>query len=357
MEAMEAMEPGDEHRTAAARAWYARELGAGVERFLEPRRRNCPWCGCADLAVLLRTGDRYQGKPGRFTLEECRGCGHVFQNPRLTPEGLDFYYRDFYDGYGERVWEFNFRWSTGACRGRAGLCEAHGVTPTAWLDVGAGHGHFCGHARTRWPRAVFHGLDQGDGIERGMKRGWLDEVHRGRFTDLADELSGRYDVVSMHHYLEHTRDPFAELEAAARTLTPGGHLLIEVPDPQWPVARLMGRYWLSWSQPQHQHLIPAGNLAEALTARGFTVVGEQRGAAHQWGGEMCPGLFFGRVKADPRAPWKPEPPSWRRGLWPVTLLAAALALPAAAVFDTLMVPLARVADRGNTYRMLARKAA
>ena len=33
-----------------------------------------------------------------FTLEQCGDCGHVFQNPRLTPEGLEFYYRDFYDG-------------------------------------------------------------------------------------------------------------------------------------------------------------------------------------------------------------------------------------------------------------------
>ncbi|MER7108830.1 class I SAM-dependent methyltransferase [Streptomyces sp. NPDC000229] len=334
-------------------------MAAGVARFTEPRRADCPWCGSTALAVLLSTSDRLQAKPGRFTLEECQGCGHVFQNPRLTQEGLDFYYRDFYDGHGEALWDFNFRRLLGAYRGRVGLCAAHGVEPTAWLDVGAGHGHFCDSARSRWPHAVFDGLDQGDGIERGVERGWLDQAHRGRFTDLAGELAGRYDVVSMHHYLEHTRDPYAELDAAARVLEAGGHLLIEVPDPQWPVARRLGRHQLLlWNQPQHQHLIPDRNLIHALEARDFEVVAVQRGAAHMWGAELASLLFFTCIQANPRAPWKPEPSPWRRwGAWPALMVGAALAMPAAVAFDSLCALAARLVDRSNTYRVLARKRA
>ena len=87
----------------ASRPYYQAELADGVERFLEPRRNTCPWCGSEDLSVRLRTGDLIQRKPGRFTLEQCGACGHIFQNPRLTPAGLDFYYRDFYDGLGHLV--------------------------------------------------------------------------------------------------------------------------------------------------------------------------------------------------------------------------------------------------------------
>ncbi|KPC61605.1 hypothetical protein [Streptomyces chattanoogensis] len=107
----------------------------GGERFLEPRREDCPWCGSVGLRVLLRTGDRFQGKPGRFVLDECRGCGHIFQNPRLTPAGLDFSYRDFYDGYGESLGDFNFRQMTACYRGRVRLCEGQGIAPRRWLDV------------------------------------------------------------------------------------------------------------------------------------------------------------------------------------------------------------------------------
>jgi hypothetical protein len=87
----------------ARRAYYQTELARGVGRFLEPRRDTCPWCGSTDLSVRLWTSDLTQRKPGRFTLEQCGTCRHIFQNPRLTPAGLDFYYRDFYRLPGEFV--------------------------------------------------------------------------------------------------------------------------------------------------------------------------------------------------------------------------------------------------------------
>ncbi|MGV9884804.1 class I SAM-dependent methyltransferase [Streptomyces sp. NPDC003006] len=306
---------------------------------------------------MLQTADHFQGKAGRFSLERCRRCGHIFQNPRLTQEGLDFYYRDFYDGHGEALLEFGFRSLKASYRGRVRLCAAHGVTPTAWLDVGSGYGHFCGYARRRWPDTVFHGLDQGAGIERGVRLGWLDRALRGRFADLAGELPQQYDVVSMHNYLEHTRDPHAELDAALRALAPGGHLLVEVPDPRWPMARLMrGRCLPVWCQPQHQHLMPAKNLVKALTDRGLVVLGQERGSAHQWFSELSPLVFFGCVKADPLAPWKPKASPARRAAWPAIVAAAALAMPAALTFDAFAGLVARLGNQGNAYRLLARKA-
>src|SRR5207248_6581492 len=85
---------------AARRTDYERELAGGLDRFFEARRETCPICDSRDLVVQLRNGDLLQHKPGTFTLERCRGCGHVFQNPRLTLDGLDFYYRHFYDRLG-----------------------------------------------------------------------------------------------------------------------------------------------------------------------------------------------------------------------------------------------------------------
>lgn len=48
------------------------------------------------------------------------------------------------------------------------------------------------------------------------------------FVRLADELADRHDVVIMNHYLEHTREPFDELDTAARVVLPGGYPLTEV---------------------------------------------------------------------------------------------------------------------------------
>lgn len=94
--------------TERLRADYQAELARGTERFLLPKRTTCPWCESGALTRRMRTRDWVQGKPGVFTLDRCRDCGHVFQNPRLNQEGLDFYYRDFYDGLGAETWEKMF---------------------------------------------------------------------------------------------------------------------------------------------------------------------------------------------------------------------------------------------------------
>lgn len=117
-------------RMAEARAYYEGAYAKGLDHLVESSRSTCPWCASPVLRRRLRSRELIQRKPGRFTLDECRTCGYIFQSPRLSPAGLDFYYRDF-----------------------------------CYRDFYGGLG------------------------------------------------TGAYDVVSMHHYLEHTRDPRAELDA------------------------------------------------------------------------------------------------------------------------------------------------
>ena len=50
----------------------------------------------------------------------------------------------------------------------------------------------------------------GAGVEEGRRRGWLTNVYRGELPDLAEQVAGKYDVLSMHHYLEHVVDPRGE---------------------------------------------------------------------------------------------------------------------------------------------------
>lgn len=341
-------------RAEAAQAYRA-DLAAGTDRFFEPRRPDCPWCGSGHLSVRVRVPDLLQGKPGRFTLEQCGACGHVFQNPRLSPEGLEFYYRDFYDGRGGEGAATVFGRLGAAYRGRAEMLRPH-TDPVSWLDVGTGHGHFCNAARAVWPDTRFDGLDMGDGVREAELRGWVETGYQGQFPEFAVKLAGQYEAVSMYHYLEHTRDPLAELDTAAAVLAPGGFLTIELPDPESRMARLLGPAWLPWFQPQHQHLIPSSNLREALADRGFTVLAEEHGPAHQ-GND-----FFGavaltatRLAPDPDRPWGPPATTGRRVLTGAVRLASLPCFAAATVLDGLRTAAARRTDGGNAYRMLARK--
>ncbi|MFE2554203.1 methyltransferase domain-containing protein [Streptomyces sp. NPDC059355] len=341
----------------ARSAAYRAELAFGTDRFLEPRRTDCPWCGSRRLFVRVRVPDLLQGKPGRFTLEQCADCHHVFQNPRLTLDGLEFYYRDFYDGRGGEGAGTVFGRLGDSYRKRAEMLRPHTVdAPASWLDVGTGHGHFCNAARAVWPDTRFDGLDMGDGVAEAERRGWVETGFQGQFPEFAQKLAGRYEVVSMYHYLEHTRDPLAELDTAAAVLAPGGFLAIELPDPRSRMARLLGSAWLPWFQPQHQHLIPAANLREALADRGFTVLAEEHGPAHQ-GND-----FFGavaltttRLAPDPDRPWAPPATPRGRVLAHAVRAAALPCFAGAAALDALRTALARRTDGGNAYRLLARR--
>lgn len=345
-------------RIAALRPAYAAELAEGTGRFFEPRRNDCPWCGCTRLRDRLRTRDLLQHKPGRFALDECRDCGHIFQNPRLSDPGLDFYYRDFYDGLGEQRLGGVFGTRAATYRSRARSILPFDSGPGAWLDVGTGHGHFCQTAREVFPDTSFDGLDLSEGVELAERHGRLARGFRGTLPELAPGFAGRYDVVSMFHYLEHSTEPQRELAAARQALRPGGLLLIDVPDPQCRYARLLGRWWLPWLQPQHLNLVPAGNLRDRLTESGFTVLLEEHGTPHDpvdllaacW-------LLFDAVAPHEDLPWLPgDPPGRRRGaLRGALLLAAAPVLLLATLADRLVARFAGRVGLSNAYRLVARR--
>jgi hypothetical protein len=115
----------------------------------------------------------------------------------------------------------------------------------------------------------------------------------------------------MFHYLEHTTHPRHQLEAALKVIRPGGHLIIEMPDPESRWGRVLGRWWVPWLQPQHLNFIPIGNLRAALTDLGFVVLAEQRAEAHG-GYDLLPALLLvlhAALRAGEDVPWRPRPPS------------------------------------------------
>lgn len=345
-------------RVAALRAGYQSDLAQGPERFFEPRRTECPWCTSTRLRRRLRSTDRLQRKPGIFVLDECCSCGHVFQNPRLSAEGLEFYYRDCYDGLGRATMArlASSPLANMLYRSRARALLPYG-RPALWLDVGTGQGHFCATARRIHPDTEFHGLDRGEGVLSAEREGRITRAYRGSFTELSHRFAGRYDVVSMCHYLEHTPAPRDELAAAHRALRADGHLLIEVPDPQSLAARLLGRWWGPWLQPQHLHLLPLANLREALAEHGFTVVAVDRREPHVPTDLVSAAVnLLKSVLPHEDVPWIPRRPGpLRRWFRRLLLQQTAPTLLVLFAVDLLLAPLIRRTRLSNAYRVIARR--
>ena len=338
----------------ALRPVYEGLMRDGTAPFFQARRPDCPVCRQGNLKPFIEVGDLFQFKPGRFHLERCVDCGHIFQNPQLSVRGLEFYYRDFYDGLDAEALESLLGAGPQVYEARARMVIGHG-DPERWLDVGGGSGHLCCVSRDTWPNTRFDGLDLSAGIEEAQRRGWVDHAYRGLFPDVAPSLPAQYDVVSMSHYLEHTLDPRAEVAAAAKVLKPGGLFLVEVPDPECTWGRILGKYWLPWFQPQHLHLLSVANLERLLREHGFEPVIWHRGETHHpLDLFLATSLFLNRMLPKPPRPWLPRAGLARRlghkAGWTLGMGLLAVML----LLDALLAPLMRRPGGANTFRVLAR---
>lgn len=195
-----------------------------------------------------------------------------------------------------------------------------------------------------------------ESVEEAVRRGWADHGHRGLFPELAPTLAGQYDVVSLSHCLEHTRDPRAEIAAAHVALAAGGLLLIDVPDPELVLRKLFRSRWLPYFQPQHQHLLSSGNLQRLLREAGFEIERVVRGPAHTgFDAFFAAFLSLDRWAPPTDLPWRAGPGAagrwWRGCVWGLgmPLLLAAVG------FDLVVKRSLAVPRVSNAHRVLARR--
>lgn len=334
---------------------YDDELRTGATRLFHPKMTRCPWCGSPDIGFRIRLADTRQGKPGVFSMDECRGCGHVFQNPRLTGTGLSYYCRDFYDGLGRDYYDSVARYGWRDYRARVRLVASR-VLPKSWLDVCARHGHFCREARRMLPDTRFWAIDPSPEIVRAQRRGWVDAAAQASLAEFADAGHSGFDVVSMVNYLERAADSRRELAAARRILRQGGLVLIEMVNPESPFARVHGKFWYCWLAPQNVHLIPWRNMCQAIDECGFEVIEVQLGKANKPFdnvGAILTALNYYLPPAT-RWPWIQRQVRARDKVFRKAVLTLCLPLMAVAfAVDVLFHVVISRGGSGNSYRIVA----
>ncbi|HUD70655.1 MAG TPA: class I SAM-dependent methyltransferase [Dongiaceae bacterium] len=175
--------------------------------------RPCPICGAraAEVAAVAR--------PVR-----CRDCGLVYVDP-VPPEAIatGTYGSDYYEpwqgaeeGPRRRMWNSRLR------RLRRRVSSIGTL-----LDVGCGDGLFALLAKEAGWRV--------DAIEFSPEGARRAAARLGRPVAVGDlarslHLPGPFEVITLWHVLEHLPEPRAMLEAARRRLTPGGLLVVAVPN-------------------------------------------------------------------------------------------------------------------------------
>ena len=145
------------------------------------------------------------------------------------------------------------------------------------LDVGSGAGALLQDLAD----AGFRHLQ---GVDRFIPRevnGDGYRVIRGTIED----VDGRFDLVMLHHSLEHMRDPRAALRGIATRLAPDGWCVIRIP--VFPSAA-WDKYQLDWFQldaPRHENIFSVRLLEKLATEAGLQLEGVQHDStAHQFAG-------------------------------------------------------------------------
>jgi SAM-dependent methyltransferase len=139
---------------------------------------------------------------------------------------------------------------------------------SAVLDVGCGAGTFLD--RVRRERASFvAGVDFVDLSQQPALQ--HTEFHHGLFYE-QNVGSGRFDVITMWHFLEHDYDPLRSLSRAREALKPGGRLIVEVPRLDSVTFRLFGDRWPGLQAPQHTALYNREMLLKIVARAGFEVI-------------------------------------------------------------------------------------
>jgi len=203
-----------------------------------------------------------------YHLYRCGTCGLIFVYP-LPASIRDVYEEDYFEGategHGYVSYDADKEPMVSAFEKYLAYIAAVLPSKGRLLDVGAATGFFVEIAQKRGFDAS--GIELSDyAASRGRSKGLSIQ------TGVIDDISGSFDAITMLDVIEHVPDPRATLSKAASLLSPRGVLVINTPDADSLVARLLGRRWHAILPPEHLYYFDRKNMRSLLEETGFEVV-------------------------------------------------------------------------------------
>lgn len=208
------------------------------------------------------------------TLRRCAHCGAVYLGPDFTEEALsDFYATAFRQVFlegsrqsssGKRLSTlFKQRGDDGYAAQRLALLAPFMPRKGGVFELGSGSGAFLGMvARFRPDLHLFACEPDEDFRALRLGEAKVQFIPWGKYP----EEGGKIQLIAAFHTLEHLQDVSGFLHQAMRTLQPGGHLALEVPD---VLSDWKNR---SYVHPAHLTYFSAQSLQRVLSGVGFEIV-------------------------------------------------------------------------------------
>jgi len=204
---------------------------------------------------------RYK-KPG-FAVWQCGACGFLFipSRYRSDVDYADYKSREVSDRVARGdVW----------VKKQRNLLRYDLIRKThpsgSILDVGCGFGHFLLTGREMG--YATSGVEMCRANADFVQKQFGIPVWRGDFLDFPE--TGTFDVITLWDTLEHMDHADKTIEKASRLLKPGGLLVVQVPQADSLLARLLGSEW--WAMgPDHANYFSRTTLGTLLEKNGLSV--------------------------------------------------------------------------------------
>lgn len=218
---------------------------------------SCPVCGGGDFVEYRSIDSTLSEIPAgldrratvRVRIERCAGCG-LFRTMHLsdTRDASALYEQDS-TCFAASVSKVTLaRDDTASSNDELALLRH--LPPADLLDIGCGAGHLLLRAASHGYSVT--GLDLDGQAVDYVRQALRLEAYRGTL----ETLNGgrRFDIITAFGVLEHLDDPVGFLAAARARLSPGGEILLGVPNVRslnrW-VARLSRHDWDMFLEPGH----------------------------------------------------------------------------------------------------------
>jgi SAM-dependent methyltransferase len=217
---------------------------------LDWEESNCPLCDGASWTPLVEAADPLPTVDGLwFMVVQCQECGLCYTNPRPAPASIGKFYPDTYVCHRRPEPKRRLRKKRDPL---AKLLPPQGLARL--LDFGCGAGEFLGRMRVVGWNVT--GLDVSEACVERLRNEMGITALAGTLPHPALEDES-FEAVTMWQALEHVHQPLEVVRAAGRLLTPGGKLLVAVPNIDSDPYRWFGTSWYALDVPRHlTHFTP-----------------------------------------------------------------------------------------------------
>tara|TARA_B100000242_G_C43044782_1_gene487567 strand:+ start:47 stop:997 length:951 start_codon:yes stop_codon:yes gene_type:complete len=200
---------------------------------------------------------------------KCSDCSFVYTSPRLKDELIHQLYVDGNDEDFITQDDMRVLTSNRNIKHLMKIGNFSNKSHNQVLDIGCGSGTFLRSCRE-------NGFS-GEGIEPSK---WLSNysstehgltIYQGTLSENIQNLNKKYDLVSMWDVIEHLSNPKEELKIIKTILDDNGFLILNIPDIDSSIAKIMGRKWPFYLSV-HLLYFSKRTLEKLLKQSGFEIV-------------------------------------------------------------------------------------